>query len=233
MMTEKMARTKIFYIVSKTIVGSVLWCLLVSANAFAQIDLPEPSKPAAPQTGYRIKQGDKLSVKFLYHPELNEVSVVVRPDGFISLQMIDDSKAEGLTISELKAQLEKSYNEILLKPVLTVALLEFVAPRVFIGGQVNKPGRYDLREGQTLVQVIFLAGGFTSDANRKMVIHARPNGSGDWEIQSANVLKVINQQGEQKDIALQDGDYIFIPDSKISQINKAVETVRGFLPRFF
>ena len=233
MMTEKMTRTKMFYIVSKTIVGSVLWCLLVSVNAFAQIDLPEPSKPAAPQTGYRIKQGDKLSVKFLYHPELNEVSVVVRPDGFISLQMIDDSKAEGLTISELKAQLEKSYNEILLKPVLTVALLEFVAPRVFIGGQVNKPGRYDLREGQTLVQVIFLAGGFTSDANRKMVIHARPNGSGDWEIQSANVLKVINQQGEQKDIALQDGDYIFIPDSKISQINKAVETVRGFLPRFF
>ncbi|HEX8566444.1 MAG TPA: polysaccharide biosynthesis/export family protein [Pyrinomonadaceae bacterium] len=233
MMTEKMTRTKMFYIVSKTIVGSVLWCLLVSVNAFAQIDLPEPSKPAAPQTGYRIKQGDKLSVKFLYHPELNEISVVVRPDGFISLQMIDDSKAEGLTISELKAQLEKSYNEILLKPVLTVALLEFVAPRVFIGGQVNKPGRYELREGQTLVQVIFLAGGFTSDANRKMVIHARPNGSGDWEIQSANVLKVINQQGEQKDIALQDGDYIFIPDSKISQINKAVETVRGFLPRFF
>ena len=233
MMTEKITRPKIFYIVSKTIVGSVLWCLLVSVNAFAQIDLPEPSKPLVPQTGYRIKQGDKLSVKFLYHPELNEVSVVVRPDGFISLQMIDDSKAEGLTISELKAQLEKSYNEILLKPVLTVALLEFVAPRVFIGGQVNKPGRYDLREGQTLVQVIFLAGGFTSDANRKMVIHARPNGSGDWEIQSANVLKVINQQGEQKDIALQDGDYIFIPDSKISQINKAVETVRGFLPRFF
>ena len=233
MMTEKITRPKIFYIVSKTIVRSVLWCLLVSVNAFAQIDLPESSKPAAPQTGYRIKQGDKLSVKFLYHPELNEISVVVRPDGFISLQMIDDSKAEGLTISELKAQLEKSYNEILLKPVLTVALLEFVAPRVFIGGQVNKPGRYDLREGQTLVQVIFLAGGFTTDANRKMVIHARPNGSGDWEIQSANVLKVINQQGEQKDIALQDGDYIFIPDSKISQINKAVETVRGFLPRFF
>lgn len=233
MMTETMTRPKIFYIVSKTIIGSVLWCLLVSVNAFAQIDLPETSKPLAPQTGYRIKQGDKLSVKFLYHPELNEISVVVRPDGFISLQMIDDSKAEGLTISELKAQLEKSYNEILLKPVLTVALLEFVAPRVFIGGQVNKPGRYDLREGQTLVQVIFLAGGFTADANRKMVLHARPNGSGDWEIQSANVLKVINQQGEQKDIALQDGDYIFIPDSKISQINKAVETVRGFLPKFF
>ena len=233
MMIKKMTRPKMFYIVSKTIVGSILWCLFVSVNAFAQIDLPEPSKPPVPQTGYRIKQGDKLSVKFLYHPELNEISVIVRPDGFISLQMIDDSKAEGLTISELKAQLEKSYNEILLKPVLTVALLEFVAPRVFIGGQVNKPGRYDLREGQTLVQVIFLAGGFTSDANRKMVIHARPNGSGDWEIQSANVLKVINQQGEQKDIALQDGDYIFIPDSKISQINKAVETVRGFLPRFF
>ncbi len=233
MMTERMTRQKIFYIVSKTIVGSVLWSSIFCVNAFAQINLPNESKPAAPQTGYRIKQGDKLSVKFLYHPELNEPSIVVRPDGFISLQMIDDAKAEGLTISELKAQLEKTYNEILLKPAITVTLLEFVAPRVYIGGQVNKPGRYDLREGQTLVQVIFLAGGFTPDANRKMVIHARPNGSGDWEIQSANVMKVINQQGEQKDIALQDGDYIFIPDSKISQITKAIETFRGLLPRFF
>ncbi len=210
-----------------------MWSLFVSVSAFAQINLPEPSKPVLPQSGYRIKQGDKLSVKFLYHPELNEASIVVRPDGFISLQMIDDAKAEGLTISELKTQLEKAYNEILLKPAVTVTLLEFVAPRVFIGGQVNKPGRYDLREGQTLVQVIFLAGGFTEDANRKMVIHGRPNGNGDWQLQSANVLKIINQQGDQKDISLQDGDYIFIPDSKISQFNKAVETFRGLLPRFF
>lgn len=232
-MTENAPREKMFCFVFKTIIGCLLLGLFASANALAQTNSAQAGKPESAPDGYRIKQGDKLSVKFLYHPELNEVSLVVRPDGFISLQMIDDAKAEGLTVAELKARLEKTYNEILLKPVITVTLLEFVAPHVYIGGQVNKPGRYDLRDGQTLVQVIFLAGGFTGDANRKMVVHARPASSGDWQIQAANVLKVINQQGDQKDIRLQDGDYIFVPDSKISQFNKAVETFRGLLPRFF
>ncbi len=200
-----------------------LFCLSIASSA--QIKEPD--------AGYRIQQGDKISVKFFSHPELSEPSLVVRPDGFISLQIIDDVRAEGRTAMELKTNLEKAYNEILLRPIITVSIIEFVAPRVFIGGQVNKPGRYNLREAETLMQAIFLAGGFTRDANRKMVIRARPDGRGDWQIQSANVMKIISQKGEEKDLTLKDGDYIFIPESKISQITKAVESFRGLLPRFF
>jgi protein involved in polysaccharide export with SLBB domain len=207
-------------------------CLLcLPFLAFAQTRAPESN--SSPDAGYRIRQGDKLSVKFLYHPELTDAALIVRPDGFISLQLIDEIKAEGMTISQLKKRLEKAYEEILLTPVITVTLVEYVPPRVFIGGQVNKPGRYDLRDAQTLIQVIFLAGGFTRDANRRMVLHARPDGSRDWQFQSANVLKILSRKGEEKDIFLQDGDYIYIPDSKISQINKAVEGFRGLFPRFF
>jgi protein involved in polysaccharide export with SLBB domain len=200
---------------------------------FAQEGFSGTQSSVLPQTGYRIRQGDKLSVKFLHHPELNETSLVVRPDGFISVQMIEDVQAAGFTISELKTHLEKGYSEILLQPIITVTLLEFVAPRVYIGGQVTKPGRYDLRDGHTLVQVIFLAGGFTRDANRKMVIRARPDGKGDWQIQSANVMKILSQKEDEKDLMLQDGDYIFIPESRISQLNKAIEGFRGILPFFF
>lgn len=189
-------------------------------------------KPLA-DTTYRIQKGDKLSVKFFSHPELNEPVVVVRPDGFISLQIIDDIRAEGKTAAELKSELEKSYNETLLNPLISVAVIEFVAPRVFIGGQVKTAGRYDLRDAKTVVQVIFLAGGFTEDANRKMVILARPDGKGDWQTQAVNVMKILDRKSTEKDVDLRDGDYIFIPDSKISQFNKAVETFRGLLPRFF
>lgn len=213
-----------------TLIFKCVVCLLcLPALAFAQARQTE----STPDGGYRIRQGDKLSVKFLYHPELTDTSLIVRPDGFISLQLIDDIKAEGLTVTQLKKRLEKAYEEILLTPVITVTLVEYVPPRVFIGGQVNKPGRYDLRDAQTLIQVIFLAGGFTRDANRRMVLHARPDGSRDWRFQSANVLKILSRKGEEKDIVLQDGDYIYIPDSKISQINKAVEGFRGLFPRFF
>jgi len=205
----------------------------LSASSLAQEKMPDINPSREIGGDYHLHQGDKLSVKFLYQPELNESSLVVRPDGFISLQMIDDLKVVGLTVAELKKHLEKAYEEILLKPVITVTLLEFVAPRVYIGGQVNKPGRYDLRDGQTLVQVIFLAGGFTADANKKMIMHARPDGKGDWQIQSANAAKILNQKAIEKDLILQDGDYIFVPESKISQITKAVEGFRGLLPRFF
>lgn len=185
----------------------------------------------APAT-YRLRQGDKLSVKFMYHTELNENSVTVRPDGFINLQLIDDVPAEGLTVAALKSRLEKKYDEILINPVISVALLEFVTPRVFVGGQVAKPGRYDLREAHTLIEVIFVAGGFTADANRRSVLHARPDGKGDWTIQSTNVLDIINRKKGRADFDLRDGDYIFVPDSKLSRVNKAIQTFRGLLPSF-
>ncbi len=213
----------------RLILLTFLFCFVfLPFDTFAQTK----DKPMADNT-YRIQKGDKLSVKFFSHPDLNEPSVVVRPDGFISLQIIDDIRAEGRTAAELKSELEKVYNETLLNPIISVAVIEFVAPRVFIGGQVKTAGRYELRDARTVVQVIFLAGGFTEDANRRMVILARPDGKGDWQTQAINVRKILEPKSTEKDVELRDGDYIFIPDSKISQFNKAVETFRGLLPRFF
>ena len=206
---------------------------LLDAASFAQVKLSESAKPDAPPVGYHLRQGDKLSIKFLYHPELNETTVTVRPDGFINLQLIDDVAAAGLTVSELKTRLEKKYDETLINPVISVALLEFVAPRIFIGGQIGKPGRYDLRDGQTMVEVIFLAGGFTENSDRRNVLRARPDSTGNWQIESADVLKILNRKKGERDLSLQDGDYIYVPDSKLSRLNKAVETFRGLLPRIF
>ncbi len=182
---------------------------------------------------YRIQPGDKLSLKFFSNAELSEPAMVVRPDGFINPQMIGEVRAEGRTVAELKRELERQYVEFLLEPMLTVSVVEFVAPKIFVGGQVTKPGRYDLREAKTLLQAVFLAGGFTRDAKRTMVIHARPGRQGDWVIQTADVMDMMNRKGTAKDVVLSDGDFVFVPDSKISQFNKAVEAFRGILPRFF
>lgn len=186
-----------------------------------------------PPTSYRISPGDKLSIKFFSNPELNEPTMLVRPDGFINPQLINEVRAAGRTVAELKAELERYYNEILLSPMITVSVIDLNPPRIFVGGQVNKPGKYELREARTLAQAVFLAGGFTADARRTMVVHARPNAKGDWDIRTANVLKLLDGKDPGADVKLQDGDYIFVPDSRISQISKAVEAFRGFLPMFF
>lgn len=217
--------------VSKSPLALVYICFLATVGAIAQ-GPPAQSQASAPEA-YRIQKGDKLSLKFFSHPDLNEPSMVVRPDGLISPQIIHEIRAEGKTVAGLRKELERAYAEVLLDPIITVTVIEFVTPRIFVGGQIGKPGRYEMREAKTLVQAIFVAGGFTADAHRRMVIHARPDGRGDWQIQTVDVLKVLERKGPARDIALQDGDYVFVPESRLSQVTKAVEAFRGFLPRIF
>jgi polysaccharide export outer membrane protein len=181
---------------------------------------------------YRIHKGDKLSIKFLYQPELSEPSVVVRPDGFISLQMIGDLRAEGLTATELKKAIEEAYSEQLLHPEVSVSLLEFVAPRVFVGGQVQKPGSYELRAAQTVLQAVIVAGGFTREASRKMVLHARPVGDRELKVTVVDLKRLLSAQGAGQENELQDGDYVFVPDSKLSKFNQIVEAFRFAVPGF-
>ena len=207
--------------------GIVLCSISLTSENFGQ------ARNTTERLPYRIQAGDKLSLKFFSNAELNEPALIVRPDGYINPQMIREVRAEGRTVAELKGVLEKQYVEFLLEPMLTVSVVEFVAPRIFVGGQVTKPGRYDLREAKTLLQAVFLAGSFTRDAKRTMVIHARPNGKGDWTIQTTDVMNMMSPKGTAKDVVLSDGDFVFVPDSKISQLNKAVEAFRGLLPSFF
>jgi polysaccharide export outer membrane protein len=214
------------------LLGLLLAVLAASVlSAFAQEQVAENGVRA--DETYRIQTGDKLSVKFYSHPELNETSVIVRPDGFIGLQIIEDVRAAGRTTAELRAVLEQAYSETLLQPIISVSVIEFVTPKVFVGGQIAKPGRYALREASTVVQAVFLAGGFTRDANRKMVLVARLAPDGEWEVKPLNVMRVLDPKNPDRDVELRDGDYVFVPDSKMSQFNKAVETFRGLLPRFF
>ncbi len=215
---------------SALIYGLVFAVILLPGGPGGQVNGQERKLP--PES-YRIRQGDKLSVKFFAHSELDEPSLLVRPDGFISPQIINEIRAEGRTVAELKKNLQSAYEEILLEPIITVSVVDFVSPKIFVGGQISKPGRYEIREAGTLVQAIFLAGGFTPDARRSMVLRARPDGKGDWQIETVNVMKILDPKVREKDLLLQDGDYIFVPDSKISQINKVVETFRSFLPRIY
>lgn len=216
---QKLAPQKILML------GFILIALLTSSLAVQQ-------GTRRADNDYRVKIGDKLSIRFLHQPELNELSVVVRPDGMITLQIVDEIRAQGLTAYELKKVIEKAYSEILLEPVVTVSLVEFVAPRVFVSGQVTKPGSYDLRNGQTVWQAVTLAGGFTRDAHRKMVLHARPVGERTLKVTVIDLNQLVATESKGQDITLEDGDYVFVPDSKISKFNRVIEAFRALLPGF-
>jgi len=223
------------------LLGSLVFLALLAGSIFAQRPASEAaSEPESNATAsspsvndaYRIRSGDKLSVKFLYQPELNEPAVVVRPDGLITLSMIDEVMAKGLTVAELKSSIEKAYSESLRTPVVTINLVEFVAPRIYVGGQVAKPGSYDLRAGQTLMQAIILAGGFTRDANRRMVLHARPDGTAEDKLKMTafDAMRMLEDSATAREVSLRDGDYVFVPDSKLSKMSRIFEAFRAAIP---
>ncbi|HEX4948215.1 MAG TPA: polysaccharide biosynthesis/export family protein [Blastocatellia bacterium] len=211
----------------------LLWWAVELSHAQTYVGTASAASAASSPVGaYRVKPGDKLSIRFLHQPELNEAAAVLRPDGMITLQIIDEIRAAGLTAQELKKAIEKAYSEVLLDPVVTVSIVEFVAPRAFVSGQVTKPGSYELRSGQTVWQAITLAGGFTRDAHRKMVLHARPVGERTLKVTVIDLTQLLTPDSKVPDLTLEDGDYVFVPDSKLSRFNRVIEAFRSLLPGF-
>lgn len=177
-------------------------------------------------SGYQLHQGDKLEVKFFYQPELNQ-ETIVKPDGMISLPLIGDVRAEGLTVPELEQQLTQRYAKELIDPLISVTLKEFVKPRIFIGGYVVKPGAYELRDGDMLAQALLLAGGFMPQAHRKQVIHLRPIGEGQMKVTVVDMTKVYSKHPDPfLNLTLKDGDLIYVPQSKLSRVNDALRALQ-------
>jgi len=186
---------------------------------------PEPVPKLITSPGYRLHQGDKIEVRFFYQPELNQ-ETVVRPDGTVSLQLIGDMRAEGITVTELEQQLVQAYAKILVDPTVSVILKEYVKPRIFVGGQVAKPGPYELRDGDMLAQALLLAGGFTPQAHRKMVIHARPVGEGQLRVTVVDTTKLYARNPDPDlNLALKDGDLIYVPESKLSRVSNILKAL--------
>ena len=119
------------------------------------------------QPEYHLNPGDVLDIKFFYNPELNE-TVMVRPDGHISLQLANEIMAAGLTPEELRKSLTERYGKEINKPELSIIVRSFSMQRVYIDGEVNRPGMLPLVGPVTIHQAIAAAGGFRETARSRM-----------------------------------------------------------------
>ena len=120
---------------------------------------------------YRIGKGDVLEINVWKEEDLTRV-VKVRTDGRISLPLLDDVMAEGLTPIELKKKIEKKLSQFITSPFVTVIVNE-ENNKFYMVGEVNRVGEYDLTKDLTILQAIALAGGFTEWANKDNIILLR------------------------------------------------------------
>jgi protein involved in polysaccharide export with SLBB domain len=177
--------------------------------------------PVSSAGPYTIKPGDTLDVKFFYNPELNE-TVQVRPDGFISLQLVDEVKAADLEPRELNKKLVDLYSRELKKPVVTVIVKSFDSQRVYVGGEVNTQGLVTMPAGLTALQAVMQSGGFknTAQPSETIVIRKGPDRRPIPIRVDLNALIDGDQNGS--DFRLQPEDIVYVPKSPIAKANQFV-----------
>ena len=189
------------------------------------------TSPAQPgHAPYVLQPGDELIIKFYTNPELNE-EVEVRPDGMISLQLIDDVQAAGLTPAALDAELTKRYTGELANPQVTVIVRRSSSQRVYVGGEVGSQGVIRLTGGMTIFQAIQKAGGFAKTAHRKCVVLIRQGAEGKPVGRLIDVREIQTGAHPEDDIPLQPFDVVFVPRSKIANVDVFVDQyIRQALP---
>src|SRR5262245_53845163 len=170
---------------------------------------------------YRIRVGGALDVRFYKTPELNAAQVPVRNDGKISLDLIGDVQAAGLGTDQLSANLVHDYSRELEEPRIAVIVREF-GGQVYVGGEVGKPIAVKYAEGMTALQAIQSAGSFTDRAAYENVILMRRT-TDRYEGYRLFLKKALSGEDFTQDVALQPNDVVFVPKSRIANVNLIVE----------
>jgi polysaccharide export outer membrane protein len=170
---------------------------------------PQPPKAAKDDPNYSIAPEDVLTIDVWKEPEISR-TVPVRRDGKISLPLLNDLQAAGLTPTQLGAEIVEKLRATILHPQVTVIVAQMSSQRIYILGQVTRAGAYPLVPDMTVIQALSIAGGFTPYANLKKIYVMR-NENGASRIFPMNYKAVINGRKPQQNIPLKPGDTIVVP----------------------
>ena len=161
---------------------------------------------------YIIGPDDVLTIFFWHEKELSG-DFVVRPDGRISLPLLNDVQAAGLTPELLRQKLAGSATKYLQDPTVTVIVKTVNSKKVFITGQVKTPGSYQLGNGLTVIQLIAMAGGLLEFADQENIVvmraEKRPDGQ-PWSFH-VNYAEVMKRKNPKQNIDLKPGDTVLVP----------------------
>ncbi len=209
----------------------VLAVLLVSSSACTTVQgvaggysrAEKEKSVATDEAAYLIQPGDQLEIKFYYDKELNE-QVVVRPDGMISLQLVDEVKAAGHAPAELDKVLTEKYAGFIKEPELTVIVRQFAEQKIYVGGEVNNPGVLPFAPDLTAFRALVLAGNYKTSAalDSVIVLRNRP-GSKVKEFYTVNLLSREPVAGQVGDLTLQPYDVVFVPKSRVARVGQFVK----------
>lgn len=167
------------------------------------------SKSATDDPNYVIGAQDVLDISVWHEPDLTR-TVPVRPDGKISLPLLNDIQAGGLTPTKLSEEITAGLKKFVTDPQVTVIVSVINSQRVYILGEVNRAGAYPLLPGMTILQALSSSGGFTPFAKTKSIYLLRIEGDKSTKI-PFNYKDVIAGRHPEQNIVVKAGDTIVVP----------------------
>jgi protein involved in polysaccharide export with SLBB domain len=189
--------------------------------------MPPPPMQLGPD--YHIQLGDTLKVAFLFQPE-NDMDLVVRPDGRISLAAAGQLEAVGKTESELEEEIRERASKHLRDPVVTVTVTKTGTQNVYVGGEVIRPEVVTLVPGMTPLQAVMEQGGFRPTAKRDSVVLIVPTADGKFAASRINLEQVLTD-GVPERVRLRPNSVVFVPKTWVANAGDVVDLyVRGLIP---
>ncbi len=158
---------------------------------------------------YMIGVEDLLEITVWKNPDLTK-DVPVRPDGKITLPLIDDVTAAGLTTARLKEVLTEAWKAFITAPEVSVIVKEVNSQKVYMVGEVIRPGMLTLKSRTTLLQALSLAGGFTPYADRSNIVVLTRDGTAETR-REFNYRRILSGSRPEDNIVLRAGDTVIVP----------------------
>ena len=173
-------------------------------------NIPGPSAPVTSKANYVIGPGDVLSINVMNEQEVTG-KVPVRPDGMITVPLIGDVEASGLTPDKLQASITKKLTDYVKDPSVTVVVEEMNSRQFNVLGKVQHPGAFPLNKPTRVLDALALAGGFNEFAKKNKVYVLRTNASGTVARLPFDYKKVAAGEDDGENVPLQAGDTVIVP----------------------
>ncbi len=169
---------------------------------------------------YSLHTGDVIALNYRYTPEFNQ-TVTVQPDGNVNLNIVGSVNVVGLTVDQVRQRIVDMASQKLNHPELTITLQQFEQPYVVVAGEVEHPGKIDLRENTTALQAVMLAGGFKDSARDTQVILFRRINADEAEVRRLDLHNVKKKADLERDAELEPGDYgSFVTRNKMEHLSR-------------
>jgi len=183
----------------------------------------DASRPSLQQRypRYRLCTSDVIALTFVRTPEFDQV-LTIQSDGSVTLAGVGDVHLEGLSTQQAIEAIQRAYSKILRDPLITIELKDFNKPYFVVAGQVQKPGKYDLRGYTSATEAIATAGGFNDSAKHSQVLLFRRVDDGWYEVKPLDLKRILQGRNVSEDVEIHPGDMLYVPQNFISKMKRLI-----------